>query len=311
MSRRTVAVFTEQLDVTADAVILELNKRGVPVFRCDPADFPDTLSVCARLGESWAGHIRTPTRTLDLASVVCAWWRRPGRTLADPSTPEHEWVSREANAAFRGLLSTLPWLNAPDIIRTAEHKPLQLVTAARVGLRIPSSLITNDPDEARNLLKEHPAVIYKSLTSGILTDGRVIYASPVDADSIDDSVRLTSHLFQQRIEKEYELRITAVDRKFFAARIDTHSEKGGQDWRSDYQNLTYSRAVLPPDTISRLREFMRLLHLRFAAIDMIVTPEGDHVFLEANPNGQWAWIEEETGFAIASAIADALEGPHK
>jgi D-alanine-D-alanine ligase-like ATP-grasp enzyme len=48
--------------------------------------------------------------------------------------------------------------------------------------------------------------------------------------------------------------------------------------------------------------------LRFAALDFIVTPDGEYVFLEANPNGQWAWIEHETGLPIAAAIADALEG---
>ncbi|MGH3800408.1 MAG: hypothetical protein ACRDTD_09805 [Pseudonocardiaceae bacterium] len=30
--------------------------------------------------------------------------------------------------------------------------------------------------------------------------------------------------------------------------------------------------------------------------------------LECNPNGQWAWIEDETGLPISSALADALEG---
>jgi hypothetical protein len=37
-----------------------------------------------------------------------------------------------------------------------------------------------------------------------------------------------------------------------------------------------------------------------------VTPEGEWVFLEVNPNGQWAWLQDETGLPIASAIADAL-----
>jgi len=31
------------------------------------------------------------------------------------------------------------------------------------------------------------------------------------------------------------------------------------------------------------------------------------VFLECNPNGQWLWIELETGMRISEAIADALE----
>lgn len=44
------------------------------------------------------------------------------------------------------------------------------------------------------------------------------------------------------------------------------------------------------------------------ALDFIVTDDADWVFLECNPNGQWAWIEEETGLPIAAALADALEG---
>jgi hypothetical protein len=29
--------------------------------------------------------------------------------------------------------------------------------------------------------------------------------------------------------------------------------------------------------------------------------------LEVNANGQWAWIQDETGLPIAAALADALE----
>jgi glutathione synthase/RimK-type ligase-like ATP-grasp enzyme len=53
---------------------------------------------------------------------------------------------------------------------------------------------------------------------------------------------------------------------------------------------------------------MQLMRVRFAAIDLIVTPNNDYTFLDANPSGQWAWIEDETGLPIAAAIADALEG---
>ncbi|MEV4642806.1 ATP-grasp ribosomal peptide maturase [Actinoplanes sp. NPDC049548] len=305
---RDVAVFTEEFDVTADTVIVELNRRGVRVFRCNPGDFPGSLSLSARSGSSWTGHLRSATRTLDLLDVGCAWWRRPTRTEIDPTVPEHEWVEREANTGLRGVLATLPWLNSPDAIRSAEHKPLQLVIAARVGLSIPASLITSDPDEARAFAKAHEQVIYKPFTSGLLSDGQVLYASRVDPDKIDDGVRLTAHLFQERIEKAYELRITAVDGQFFTARIDAHSERGRCDWRSDYKNLTYSVAELPNTVTVKLRGLLHAMHLRFAAIDMIVTPEGEHVFIEANPNGQFAWLEDETQLPIAAAIADALEG---
>lgn len=54
--------------------------------------------------------------------------------------------------------------------------------------------------------------------------------------------------------------------------------------------------------------FMAALRLRFGAFDFLVCPERGWVFLECNPNGQWAWIEQATGQPIAAAIADALTG---
>jgi len=53
------------------------------------------------------------------------------------------------------------------------------------------------------------------------------------------------------------------------------------------------------------------LGLVFGCIDMIVTPRGEFIFLEINPNGQWLWIEELTGLPISEAIANTLANPPK
>ncbi len=308
MGGRTVAVFTGEFDVTADVVIVELERRRVPVFRCDPGAFPSTLVLDARFGGGWTGHLRTDRRSLDLGDVACAWWRRPTSITVPPEVPQADWVRAEARAGLRGVLAALPWLNHPDDIRAAEHKPLQLATAAQVGLTVPATLITNDPGEARAFAEEHGPIIYKPLTSGILDGNKMIYASTVDPATLDDSVSVTAHLFQQQVPKAHELRVTAVDGTMFTARIDALSEKGRRDWRADYRNLRYTADRLPDEVADKVRRFLRLRRLRFAALDFIVTPDGKHVFLESNPNGQWAWIEEETGLPIAAAIADALEG---
>jgi ATP-grasp ribosomal peptide maturase len=304
----TVAVFTAQADVTADYVVRELNARGVQVFRCDPGEFPATVTLAARSGSRWTGRLEADGRTVALDDVVCAWWRRPSRIETDACTAEPQWSAREARAGFLGLMSVLPWLNHPDELRRAEHKPLQLAYAAAVGLAVPPTLITNDPDEVREFGKQHGALIYKPFASGGLCNHRMIYASRIDLDTVDDSVRLTAHLFQPQIPKDHELRVTLVDGQAFAARIDAGSEAGRRDWRADYASLTYSAGELAPVVVDKLRAYARRMRLRFVAVDMIVTPAGDHVFLEANPNGQWAWIEDATGLPIAAAIADALEG---
>jgi hypothetical protein len=39
---------------------------------------------------------------------------------------------------------------------------------------------------------------------------------------------------------------------------------------------------------------------------MIVTPSGQYVFLENNPNGQFGWIETKTGQPLTETLARML-----
>ena len=59
----------------------------------------------------------------------------------------------------------------------------------------------------------------------------------------------------------------------------------------------------------KCREYLAHLGLNFGCFDFIVTPSGDYVFLECNPNGQWLWVEDATGLKISEAIADFLSSP--
>lgn len=62
-----VLVLTNRLDSTADLVVEHLNDRGVPVFRCDTAEFPTELTLAATLEDQWAGVLDNGYRTLDLS----------------------------------------------------------------------------------------------------------------------------------------------------------------------------------------------------------------------------------------------------
>jgi len=48
------------------------------------------------------------------------------------------------------------------------------------------------------------------------------------------------------------------------------------------------------------------LGLRYGAIDLIVTPQDEWVFLESNCNGQWLWLEKLVGLSISDALASLL-----
>jgi ATP-grasp ribosomal peptide maturase len=308
----TVLILTERLDPTADLVVTALADRGVAVYRTDTADFPALLTVTAELaGDGWRTELHSAFRSLEMSDVCGAYYRRPS-AFAFPAMDgaDRQWAELEARIGVGGLLATVPnWLNHPSRIGYAEYKPVQLATAGRAGLSVPRTLITNDPDAAQRFARDIGPVVYKPFSSPVEQDGRrmFVYTSPVEAGELaDDAIRLTAHLFQEYLDKAYEVRLTVVDDQFFAAALTARSAAGQIDWRSDYDAIEYGVTGVPDVVRTGLLRMMRMLSLRFAAADFAVTPAGEWYFLDLNPNGQWAWIEHETGLPICAAIASAL-----
>lgn len=316
--KRSVLVLTHPFDPTADYVVTELNSRCVPVFRCDPGEFPGALALAAVLvtgspNHGWTGSVQTAQRVLPLDAVGCVYYRRPTQFEFSTAmtTAERGWAAREARMGFGGVLSTLPrWLNHPAVISRAEYKPVQLHAAATCGLTVPTTLITNNVVAARAFAREVGQVVYKPLGGAGIAEGdtyKTVFTTVVDREEIDESVSTTAHLFQQALPKAYEVRLTVVDDAMFAARIDAGSAAAAVDWRSDYSSLTYTAIDTPYPIRVGVSALMRRLDLRFAALDFAVSPDEHWWFLELNPNGQWAFVQDATGQPIAAAIADALQ----
>jgi glutathione synthase/RimK-type ligase-like ATP-grasp enzyme len=215
---------------------------------------------------------------------------------------------------FGGVIASLScrWLNHPHRIAVAEYKPFQLAAAAAVGLRVPATLITNDPETVREFVERFQAgVVYKSLSgSPPPVDGRslALYTTVLEpTDHSHPGLARTANFFQERVPKAYEVRMTVVGDHLFAVRIDTDSPSARIDWRSDYSSLRYAVEVVPNHVRGCVLKLLHGLGLDFGALDFIVTPKREWVFLEINPNGQWGWLEHATGLPITAGIADFLQ----
>ena len=313
MNRCAVLVVTHWFDPTADHVVEELNRRRVEVLRFDAADFPRRLTVTGTLDDrGWCGTLRVGHRVADLEAVSGAYFRRPtvfGFGQMDET--ERLWAVAEARAGLGGLLMASDrWLNHPHRASYAAYKPAQLPQAPMCGLDVPATVITNDPVEARAFADTVGEVIYKPLAQAPPGAGRMVYASVVDRQDLagadGSGIAGTAHMFQERVKHEFAVRLTVVDDRLFAAAIHAGSEAAAIDWRSDYDALTYEPVQTPQQVRRGVLKLMETMGLRFGAFDFLVSPDRGWVFLEVNPNGQWAWIETATGLPIASAIADAL-----
>lgn len=84
------------------------------------------------------------------------------------------------------------------------------------------------------------------------------------------------------------------------------SELTKTDWRNYGDQIPYIPSKLPQNIQEKSIKLVEDLNLRFGAIDMILTPENNYVFLEINPSGQWYWVEEKTGLQISEAVINLL-----
>lgn len=335
MGTKTVLLLSQPEDAHIPPVQKELCQMGVHVAFCDLADFPERIEMAARIssGEAWTGRLLASDGRMDfdVEDITSVYWRRPQPYHAPEgyASPVRDLLDQESYRGFLGLLLGAPrshqpfWVSEPQAIRAAEFKPAQLATAARLGLRVPRTLLTNSPDAVRAFYEECEGhVITKAVWRGILdprgpyTPGqpRFIYTSEVLREHLTllDGVRASAHLFQERVEKALELRVVVMGRQVFAVEILSQSaEACALDWRRSYKDLRYRVHQLPQDLETTLCQLVRCFRLQYASMDLILTPQGEYVWLECNPNGQYYWIQPPTGLPMAHALAQLLVFPQE
>jgi len=309
----TVLILSGADDETAAMVAERLRTYPVRVVSFDIAGFPLNVEFAAFPGSSGSlGAVHTADGTVDLDDIVGVLYRRPAQfRLPDAMLEQHRIFARvEARHGFGGVLTSIKakWINHPSAIGDSNFKPRQLQAAAAVGMNVPRTIITNSPESARKFADDIAGpVIYKVFEPPILPDQKVIFTSVVEPGDLDDpAIRLSAHLFQEQVPKEFDARVTVIGRACFAVAIRGDSPAARIDFRSDYSSVRYSVLALPPDLPGQLRAYLDTFGLAFGAFDFAVTADDSYHFLECNPNGQWGWLQDETGLPMAEAFAEFL-----
>ncbi|SDI60317.1 hypothetical protein SAMN05421505_1872 [Sinosporangium album] len=89
---------------------------------------------------------------------------------------------------------------------------------------------------------------------------------------MDPTIGGAAHLFQQRVEKIADLRVTVVGDEIFAVRIDGAS---GLDWRRHYPELSYGIIEAPPALAGSILSYLDYFGLIFGAFDFALTRDGE------------------------------------
>ena len=311
-----VLVFTEDCDPTADVVLARLNERGVPFWRVDPGDFLAELGLSAIFDGTWSGTLWGQLRGVDLDGLRAVYYRRPSgfRTPEGLTEVERTFARSQARHALSGVLSALPrvlWVNEPAKMADARVKAHQLAVAAWCGLTTPLTLITNRPDEVVAFGRRVGRIITKSLAIVNVRENEqtgVLYTAEVpETDWNHSGIAATAHLFQELVPRLYEVRMTFVAGQCFATAMEPNDPDGPVDIRAHSERVTHTAIQVPDRIVESVSAMMDRYGLVFGTFDFIVRPDGHWVFLELNPNGQWAWTEHAAGLPISIALADLLE----
>lgn len=313
-----VLILTNREDISADFVILELQRRSWPYLRFNTEDFPTRARLTLSAPDPVRTEVRLPKATFLPNSIHSVWYRRPvpPRPPAGLTGAELEFAIREGQAALDNLWSDLRclWVSEPARIREATPRLRQLIAASQLGLEVPPTIVTNDPETAREFAIRHAPVIVKPISHGLVPGhqgepDRLTFTTLLRQDELETCLATlgTAPVLMQHFEpKVADLRATVVGQTVFCAAIYTPAG-ASIDWRAlDPADLVHRPYELPPRINDAILALVHRFGLAFSAIDFLLTPDGRHVFLEVNPNGQWAWLEQELGTPISAAIADLL-----
>jgi glutathione synthase/RimK-type ligase-like ATP-grasp enzyme len=320
ISNKLILILARRSDRESDYVGIGLIRRGVDYVRLDIEDIPDLLRVryCIKRGIA-SIKFRLDEREIDVANVSAVYLRNfeieaikfKGGKLSQTFSFE-QWKD-----TYRILQANLKcaWVNNPDVTRLANDRVQQLSVAKAVGLDIPETVITNDPEMAKDFYHIHRGrIIIKALHHHAVQVGNRLYSmythkmTNKDLSHLDDLVDAPC-ILQEKLLKKSDLRITVVGKQIFAVEIDSQSTSKGRDDLHRCSLLELPKRIIKLKKADRDKciKLLDSFGLQYGTIDLVRDRSDRLIFLEINPTGDWLWIEQHTGLPITDAMTDLLE----
>jgi len=259
---------------------------------------------------------------IDFSTITGVWYRR----AVEPNLPSNllspqaqKYVAEEGRYFTKCLWRLLEgacWVSKPQAISWASVKLHQMRVARDLGMKIPKSLATTNPEAALRFYETcNGKIIVKPFTANTLEydDAYVsIYTSRVTAEHLKhiDQIANGITFFQEEIPKQFEVRVTVIGDDIYSAKVDSQNDdEKVLDWRrtSKIQTL-WEPYTIPKALANKCMQMVKMYELSYGAFDFAFTPDNEYVFFELNANGQWAWLEIELGYPMSSSLAKTLGG---
>ncbi len=316
-------IVTNRADLATDFLILRLRQLKLPFLRFNTEDFPSRATICIdNSTKKWRWAIEIQRKLYHDFEFNGVYLRHPEIATIDyVEKAQQDFAETEVAETLRSLWRVIPdnfWLNHPRQVWIASNKIMQLMIAEELGLRVPPTIVTNSPKAIINFreCQSGGKLAAKAVRHGFVKnkDGVVLAGTqPFVLEDMEEegTAKNIPIQIQLLITKKCDVRVVVVDNEIFPTRIFSNKTSSAPlDWRLEQlrgEHLRHETFELPPDVEALCLELPKRMGLRYSSMDLIEDQEGKFWFLELNPNGQWAWIEQLTGCKIRDAIIRAFE----
>lgn len=220
--------------------------------------------------------------------------------------------SRKLSDFIFSHLAGLPWLSHPH--RASLNKLDTLTRAARAGFAIPATLVTTEREALRRFCAAHGEVITKPAGEvEMFLDGErshFLFTAALGLAAVDAlPARFAPSLFQEKVDKDYELRIFYLAGECHAMAIFSQADPQTQTDFRHYNRERPNRMVpyrLHPSTEERIGRLMADLGLETGSLDLLQARDGREVFLEINPVGQFGMVSKPCNYGLEKKVAQLL-----
>jgi len=300
-----IAIFSLSTDIHALAIAHELKKRHCQCYLVGTDSLIEAGGLSWSLDPSQGSQLRDLTdEWFSVSDLDLIWWRRtnsPQQRPAGISDEEYEFASRQWLGALNGILFNQfvgVWLSEPGKTTHAENKLVQLQAASKAGLRVPATLVSQEPDVVRDFIGRQDGSVVAKSVRGIR---RCIQPVRVMAEQLTPQlVKFAPTMYQEFIPGDRHLRINCFGEAIYPMMYRSKS----LDSRDSLP--PHELVKLSPDIEAALKETMRLLDIRMAIMDAKLSPDDEFVWLEANPQGQFLYQDGLSDFDLKSRFVDFL-----
>ncbi|GAA4794860.1 hypothetical protein GCM10023231_24050 [Olivibacter ginsenosidimutans] len=323
MARKKVLIITHTRDNDCVSNVIDhINALGGDAIRFNVDRYPTAIDLTSCYANGKWQIILKDEESHSLTDIASVWYRRShhigGNVKELLAEAYYAAATGEIKRTLYGMVEALPCFQMErySTYRRLDSKEEQLKVAASCGLQIPATCISNSPEEVKNFINNNGEVITKMQSSfSIRQEGieQVVFTNQVSEADLDqlDTLQYCPMMFQQKLEKQLELRVTIVGNQCFAFSVNSQQTIDAQiDWRRDGLKLinAWQPYPLPPEIERRLSALMDYYKLNYGAVDLILTPDNQYYFLEINPAGEYFWLDKLCEHAISKQIAAVLLG---